>query len=903
MPDPSPFPHLRLSTALQDKARPKKISTENYDPYPTTTKNLGDRAAHSEQLTHSADRVVRIFQERQAQRGQPPDDTGAAAVEGVAPAGIPLLLEVENSADLDWLRTVFGFHVVSEEEEGFVIVAAQDIDLARFRQRVTAFGQGERRNDGVAKLYGIVEDDASRRERILSDTLLNRWPIMEDEGTYTVDVGVSCGGDVVLPNPVSRDKNDTDEQFAERQERWRRRRDDALVRLDEARMNRERDFEAFLKPYGPTYLDSYIDGSPSDINHSQIALPPSDGSVRGHDAAEHPLFSDSFTARIAISGRGLRDLVLNFPYVFEVAEVEDVDHRVPPSSSSFPSDLCDVKPLAPAADAPAVCVIDSGIQERHRLIAPAIDDAWSRCYVPEKSDQDVSDYVKNGGHGTRVAGSILYSEGIPTTGQYQLPFWIQNARVLDDSNRMDPRLKPWEVLPRIVERFQSSPKHTRLYNQSITGRFPHRVRHMSAWAATMDALSFERDVLFIQAAGNLETTSDHPFLLGIREHLEKGLTYPDYLRESLSRIPNPAQSMQALTVGSVIRQSFDDGTFASLGKSDQPASYSRAGLGIWGCVKPDVVEYGGDYARDAGDPPNIVPHEKLSQQMVRATLGSPGSPDRSSDAVGTSFAAPRVTHIAATLEEMLPAEPTLLYRALIAQSARWPNWAEREKDKQARCRVLQHIGYGIPDKGRATTNDEYRITLVTEGEQRVHIGEAHVYEVPIPDFLRDPGEAHDIRVEITLSYAASPRRTRRNMRGYLAAHVEWETIKLDETLDAFKARVFNTPTKHEASRNGLDWFLHKETDWGQIHGTSRNQATLQKDWTITKSSKLPKTFAMAIIGRRGWSNDPETFARYALAITFEAPNRDVKVYEPVRSLVINNVEITGQMELPFEVQT
>ena len=32
-----------------------------------------------------------------------------------------------------------------------------------------------------------------------------------------------------------------------------------------------------------------------------------------------------------------------------------------------------VEPVAPDADAPAVCVIDSGIQEEHFLLAPAVD--------------------------------------------------------------------------------------------------------------------------------------------------------------------------------------------------------------------------------------------------------------------------------------------------------------------------------------------------------------------------------------------------------------------------------------------------------------------------------------------------------------------------------------------------
>jgi len=40
-----------------------------------------------------------------------------------------------------------------------------------------------------------------------------------------------------------------------------------------------------------------------------------------------------------------------------------------------------------------VCVIDSGIQEEHRWLAPAMDSASSRCFLPGVAPDDVADYV------------------------------------------------------------------------------------------------------------------------------------------------------------------------------------------------------------------------------------------------------------------------------------------------------------------------------------------------------------------------------------------------------------------------------------------------------------------------------------------------------------------------------
>lgn len=93
--------------------------------------------------------------------------------------------------------------------------------------------------------------------------------------------------------------------------------------------------------------------------------------VDGNTVSEAVL-ADSFTVRLQISGLGLKDLVLNYPFIFEVVEPDDVEL---PQNQTLPGVPIagGPNPLPPADDAPAVCVIDSGIQEEHILIAPAID--------------------------------------------------------------------------------------------------------------------------------------------------------------------------------------------------------------------------------------------------------------------------------------------------------------------------------------------------------------------------------------------------------------------------------------------------------------------------------------------------------------------------------------------------
>src|SRR5262249_49911387 len=158
------------------------------------------------------------------------------------------------------------------------------------------------------------------------------------------------------------------------------------------------------------------------------------------------------------------DFVLNYPFVFEVVEPEEID--VPQRVGGAAAPGAQAAPVAPEPNAPTVCVIDSGIQEGHVLLQPAIDQATSRCFLPQKQANDVGDFVSPGGHGTRVAGAVLYGESVAKAGTPQLLFWIQNARVLDENNAMPVDLFPPQALRGAVQHFLQGPRKTRIYNHS-----------------------------------------------------------------------------------------------------------------------------------------------------------------------------------------------------------------------------------------------------------------------------------------------------------------------------------------------------------------------------------------------------------------------------------------------------
>lgn len=887
------FDYLPLLRTYQGRAR---LRGGGNDSPQTVANRNARRQAHSQTLDAAAQEFSGDWRQRKAQRLA--IDPNLPEI----PAGVSFLLEVDPGLDLDDLRHYFDFEIVAEQEDGFVIVASEDIDIGKFRSVVQGFAVQIRGSATVAEVHRLHTNDADRLARILSDHLLQIWGQIGDGDSYIVDIGIACTGTLTIPKRPKRGRRDRDAEWAAKELAWSESRAAAYSEWDDLQNERETALGQLVAFYQGALLH-LRDGADFDTG----VLP------------------DSFTARVRISGKGLKDIVLNYPYVFEVLEPEDIALPQNADQAAAQQQLA-VAPVAPSADAPAVCVIDSGIQEQNLLLQPAIDQASSYCFLPSKIPTDVGDEVAGGGHGTRVAGAVLYGEDVAKAGAPQLPYWIQNARILDANNRLPETVFPAEAIRTIVQHFHFGPRETRLFNHSINAYGPCRVRYMSSWAAEIDALADEHDVLVIQSAGNILRTGPLPYP-GVQDHLAAGRAYPDYFVEHSARVANPGQSLQALTVGSVAYDAFVQGGWRSFATApDLPSAFSRSGPGIWDVTKPEVVEYGGDFIRTNNQPPDVqggggIP--AACPELVRSTLATPG-PAVDRDSTGTSFAAPKVARIAAELQRVLPDATTLLYRALIVQSAQWPEWAEgvltqirtppagqpkeqRQQMLDQASNIMRSIGFGIPDLMRATTNTDHRTTYITNSETPISALECHVYQVPIPEELRRPADDFDIRIDVTLSYVAQPRRTRRNLRRYLSTWIDWISSNLGEDLESFHERAIKDEVAEGGAQRGsaLPWTLQVSDGAGYIRGTRRNSGTVQKDWAIVKSNALPNHFCVAVRGHQGWSNDPDTTARYTLAVTFEIVGQEISIHTPLRTAVLelqNQIELEVEAEAEIEVE-
>jgi hypothetical protein len=822
------FPHLTLSKRIKGSYRHRGGGNNQINE--RTQQNLNNRQQHANSLIASVDILASQWEQSQTFRKESgfPDLPNSDI--------IPVFLQVDpDKFDIESLKG-FGIEIISEEDDGFII-GSSSIDFNKLRNKIERFVNELATNP--AQLWQINDGSAWRIEQILSESLKARWEEISDEEILTLDISIACYKKVSSP-PIKGDEI-SDEEYSVKYDRWLERKRAADIERDEMAMQRQVEFEQLVRNYQGELLESYID------------------------------YEDSFTCRINLSGVGLKDIVLNYPFVFEVSEPENIAEILLQDENRV--DL-EIQIEAPDPESPKICVIDSGIEEGHALISDAIINSRSLSYL--KDDPDVFDKVAGGGHGTRVAGAILFPDGVIIGQSYKLPFYLINARVLDNNNNLPLNLYP----PALIKNIVTANDDVRVFNLSITSRYPCRLTHMSPFAAMVDKMTYENDILFIVAAGNISRGLGQLNNPGILHHINGGDTYPEYLLHNSSRVANPAQSCFALTVGSICLTKYDDPDRESFGDKDFPSSFSRSGPGIWGMIKPDVVEYGGDWIREKNNNPNLSTESITSPELVKARLTSASGIGR--DAIGTSFAAPKVTFIAGELQKLFPNLSSLTYRALIVQSARWPDFAFNNPE----TKWLRHFGYGIPSVNRGIENSENRITFISEGE--IDSVSADIYSVKIPDAMRRQGDDYNILIEVTLSFKADIRRTRRKTKSYLSSWLTWESSYLNDDFDRFSNRVLKNIEQSDETENEEDsrqdnetikWTIRENKKWPPIDGFRRQDSSIQKDWVVISSYNLPAELSFAVVGHKGWEKDFRNEIPYSIAVSFEVLGQSLNIYE------------------------
>jgi subtilisin family serine protease len=153
------------------------------------------------------------------------------------------------------------------------------------------------------------------------------------------------------------------------------------------------------------------------------------------------------------------------------------------------------QPAPPPGDAPLIGVIDSGSTD-HPLLVPTLSASLG---VPESlGTADIW------GHGTKVAGIAAFGDVRECVQRqsFQSPVRIISVKVVNDQGQFDDDETIPDQMEKAIRALHS--RGCRIINISLGDkhRIPYDGGRVSSWAATLDAMARELDVVIVVAAGN-----------------------------------------------------------------------------------------------------------------------------------------------------------------------------------------------------------------------------------------------------------------------------------------------------------------------------------------------------------------------------------------------------------------
>jgi hypothetical protein len=579
-------------------------------------------------------------------------------------------------------------------------------------------------------------------------------------------------------------------------------------------------------------------------------------------------------------------------------------------------DLAD-RIIWPGSDAPAVCVLDTGVNRGHALIEPALSPADMHTLSKDwgVDDQDPT------GHGTAMAGMGLHSDltaALSDQSERRLIHRLESVKVLPPVG-FDPNqpqsygvlIQAAIVLPEI-----EAPDRTRVYCMAVTNDNVSGAT-ASGWSAAIDQAAVGRMIadddgeeetedragterprrLIVVSAGNVMAETD----FSNRRSQDE---YP---------IEDPAQAWNALTVGGytdhieVRDKGYENWT--PIVQAGELSPHSRTSV-TWpqglSPFKPELTMEAGNRAVNPGRT-EMLTLGSLSLLTTGSEAGVPLVPFEA-----TSAAAAQAARMAARLAAQHPDYWPETIRAMMVHSAEWtaPMLAELDNSygKRARYNLIRRFGYGVPNFERANASALNHLALFCQAEIQPFkiekgrkFNECHYYTLPIPRQMLEWLENEIVEMKVTLSYFIEPNpglSANVDAQRYQSHGLRFGHQRKNESIQRFKQRV--NPSERANPRQRPDAIEPADPHW-MLGEDSISAGSLHCDVWKGPAIELLNRDTVCVKPVNGWWRNRASTdicnrkSRYALIVTLKARNADLDIYTPVRALI--------GLPVPIEIET
>jgi hypothetical protein len=420
----------------------------------------------------------------------------------------------------------------------------------------------------------------------------------------------------------------------------------------------------------------------------------------------------------------------------------------------------------PGINAPAVCLLDTGVNREHPLLANLLAEEDLDTVIPAFGSADHAD--PRDAHGTPMAGIAAYDDLrklMLASGPWVQKHRLESVKIIHEGNEHHPDNYGAVTQEAIARPESRKPLRPRVYCLAITqAGFPAEGQP-SSWSAAIDSAaaggngSFQKRLVFV-SAGNQRNF----------------LSYRYPTSNHQSPVENPAQAWNVVTVGAMTRRctitEADDESQRARAVVTQEARLSpfsrttRSWDPHWP-IKPEIVMEGGNLAQTESGA--LIERNSL-EPISTASNFRLGRPLCNMNA--TSSATASASRLGAMLHERIPGFWPETYRGLMVHSARWRPSMLGNLDPHAAGNagrvqnLLRDYGFGEPDEPRLFGSGESGVTMIiqdsiqpydpesTAGAARLH--HFHLHQLPWPQQVFDRHRDVQLTLRVTLSYFIEP---------------------------------------------------------------------------------------------------------------------------------------------------
>lgn len=356
-------------------------------------------------------------------------------------------------------------------------------------------------------------------------------------------------------------------------------------------------------------------------------------------------------------------------------------------------------------------IIDGGISDENDFLKP---------YIVAR-ETHVNEAYQNHKHATFIASMIQYGNelnGIETHAHSRYKFVdiiaIPNS---DKEFGLTDSIGEMELMEIIEDSMEKYSDTTKIWNLSLGMESLICNGSMSDLGKFLDYIQDKYQVQIFVSSGNLNE-------LPLREWP------PQEDMGDRDRIISPADSVRAITVGSIALYDSDD----SIVKRNEPSPFSRRGPGANYIVKPDVVDFGGN----------------LSKTYSIAGLGIKGMDPYGNviEGNGTSYSTPRIAQKFATVYDEMVEKDILMAKAILIHSARMNSRGLLDDNPNN----IKYYGFGMPSTNvndiLLCSEDEVTLIFKQSVKQKTHL---EMIDFPFPESLIRNGKYYG-EIGMTLVY-------------------------------------------------------------------------------------------------------------------------------------------------------